>query len=167
MLTVSVKHIYIFLPDRIVVPRIALNKSRITPLPSFLSYIWPLFFCSPLHHVYLDCCVKGTGNKKKNALCRRVGVLILGMLMNNIVFEMKSRKSSKKLEAKLILFLCTFPLKLFNVLKYSHVVLHVPFFTVSGKKIFIFFILILKITLDIFSLDFVYLVIENFLSWPG
>lgn len=75
MLTASVKHIYIFLPDRIVVPRIAINKSRITPLPSFLSYIWPLCLYSPLQcfHVCLDCCVKGTCNKKKNALCEKGG----------------------------------------------------------------------------------------------
>lgn len=53
----------------------------------------------------------------------------------------KVGKSSKKFEAKFILFLCTFSMKLFNVLKYSHAVLRVPFFTVSGKKLFIFFIL--------------------------
>lgn len=68
-----------------------------------------------------------------------MGILISGMLMDNVVLEMKPRKSSKKLEAKFILFLCTFSLKLFNVLKYSHAVLHVPFFTVSGKKTTLFF----------------------------
>lgn len=84
--------------------------------------------------------------------------------MDNVVFEMKSRKSSKKLEAKFILFLCTFPLKLVNIFKYSHARSHFPFLTISEKKLFNFFILVLKITLDLFFLDFVYLIIGNFLS---
>lgn len=96
---------------------------------------------------------------------RRVGILISDIVMDNVVFETKSRKSSKKLEAKFILFLCTFPLKLINVFKYSHANSCVPFLTVSEKKFFNFLILILKITLDtFFFLDFVNLIIENFLS---
>jgi len=94
---------------------------------------------------------------------RRVGILISDILMDNVVFEMKSRKSSKKLKAKFVLFLCTFRLKLINVFKYTYARSCVPFLTVSEKKFCNFFILILKITLDIFFLHFVYLIIENFL----
>lgn len=82
---------------------------------------------------------------------RRVGILISDIVMDNVMFEIKSRKSSKKLEAWFVLFLCTFPPELINVFKYCHVKSCVPFLTISEKNFVHFNI---KNHPDIFFLDF-------------
>lgn len=70
--------------------------------------------------------------------------------MDIVTFEIKCRKSSKKLRAKTVLFLRAFPRKLLNVFKHSHTKPCLPFFfffTILERSRVRFFISILKFTL--------------------
>lgn len=69
--------------------------------------------------------------------------------MDIVMFEIKCRKSSKKLGAKTVLFLRAFPRKLLNVFKHSHTKPCLPFFflTILERSRVRFFISILKFTL--------------------
>lgn len=86
ILMVSSKNSCVFL-SYIVVCKIALNKFRIAPLHI------PFHLC--FYFVYV------TG----------VGLVISGILVDFVMFERKSKKSSKKLETKIMLSLCAFLLK--------------------------------------------------------
>lgn len=69
--------------------------------------------------------------------------------MDIVTFEIKCRKSSKKLGAKTVLFLRAFLRKLLNVFKHSHTKPCLPFFflTILERSRVHFFISILKFTL--------------------
>lgn len=118
----------------------------------FVPCIWPLALHSPLQRfrVCPDCYVKNTCNRKISALSDGGGILTSEILMDIVTFEIKSRKSSSWLMAKIMSFLCAFPWKLVNVFKRSHTKPCLPFFLAILEKSHVcFFILILKFTLGI------------------
>lgn len=144
ILMVSSKSSCVFCPNRIIVCKIGLSKFRMAPLHV------PFHLC--FYFVYV------TG----------VGLIISGILVDFVMFERKFRKSSKKLETKIMLSLCAFPLKVVNfVTQLCKAMCSFPFNKIKklGKYLVHFFILLLKFTLDIgyFFLGFTYLIIESFL----
>lgn len=82
--------------------------------------------------------------------------------MDIVMFEIKCRKSSKKLRAKTVLFLRAFPRKLLNVFKRSRTKPCLPFFFFDDIRKESCSLLHLNI--EIHPGCFVYLVIDSFLS---
>lgn len=107
ILMVSSRSSYVFCPNRIAVCKIALSNLR-----TALLHV-PFHLC--FHFVGVFFQVTG------------VGLVISAILVDFVMFERKSRKSSKKLETKIMLSLCAFPLKVVNFVKRSRAKPRVPF----------------------------------------